>query len=230
MLVNNSARFSCISFSCKATVAHCNTARLRFGIMGFLKRFRRARSNKESSESPANQSQSNFFTIPGEIRNHIYRLVLVSNQRIHITSTPTPEPALLKTCRATRREAATIYYLENRFSIDCPNWRYSVYQNFFKKFDQHVPKSNGRCTKIIWTNTGSWTCKANLMDFLKAFHAGRVKPGFKYPISSSDESCEAIARAFEIVRTMKKRRWRVVNKALHIHLNEAVKGLDWEWD
>ena len=156
--------------------------------MGFRKLFRRHQA-KSSKVSPANQAQlpssqlqSKLLAIPGEIRNQIYRLVIVSDTKIRITSTPIPEPALLKTCQAIRREAIAVYYHENKFVVDCPDLNYSIYQEFNKKFDQHViPSSVKAITRIFLSNRGSWTCKTNLLEFLKAFHEGRITRRLQVP-------------------------------------------------
>jgi hypothetical protein len=153
-------------------VAYCDIATLVFNIMRFLKLFRRGRSKSTKGpptkqQSPPKQSQSKLLTIPGEIRNQIYRHVIVSDSKIRITNTPIPEPALLKTCSTIRRETIAIYYLENSFDIDCPNWRHSVYQEFYKIYRRHVTAAEqARVDNVFWINTGAWTCKANLLEFL----------------------------------------------------------------
>lgn len=69
---------------------------------------------------PLSQQQSPLCTLPGELRNRIYRLVLVQSSVIldvKILSTPT-EPALLATCQRIRKEALNIFYSENTFHFD----------------------------------------------------------------------------------------------------------------
>ena len=53
--------------------------------------------------------------------------------------------------------------------------------------------------------------------------------GFKYP-PNSNQSDEAIAGAFEIVRTLHKECWSVVEKVLNVYLDQVAKGRGWEWD
>lgn len=77
------------------------------------------------------QQQSKFLMLPGEIRNTIYRMCLLSDTKIKIPSMPVPEPAILSTCRQTRHESASIYYSENKFLIDFPNWDYVLYEKLF---------------------------------------------------------------------------------------------------
>ena len=57
--------------------------------------------------------------LPGEIRNSIYRLVLVSSNTIIIkASTIRRQRSVLQTCHQVREEASKIYYGENTFTID----------------------------------------------------------------------------------------------------------------
>ncbi|KAK3707637.1 hypothetical protein LTR37_011985 [Vermiconidia calcicola] len=59
--------------------------------------------------------------LPAELRNHIYRLVLVRSQKIGRTYCALlSEPALLATCRQIRTEALAIYYSENVFHLNIP--------------------------------------------------------------------------------------------------------------
>jgi hypothetical protein len=56
--------------------------------------------------------------LPGEIRNEIYRLVLLSSDVIVIeSSTVRGQRSLFQTCHQIRKEALKIYYCENTFSV-----------------------------------------------------------------------------------------------------------------
>ncbi|KAF7192407.1 hypothetical protein HII31_06439 [Pseudocercospora fuligena] len=59
-----------------------------------------------------------FFMLPGEVRNQIYREVLVDGQRVTLDRKDVFERTrLLRTCRRIRREASSIWYAENRFLV-----------------------------------------------------------------------------------------------------------------
>ncbi|KAK3653160.1 hypothetical protein LTR56_004696 [Elasticomyces elasticus] len=60
--------------------------------------------------------------LPGEMRNRIYRLVLISNSNIRINHTGPSHPPLLLTCRAIRAESFVIYWKENQFVVPIPNY------------------------------------------------------------------------------------------------------------
>ncbi|KXT07161.1 hypothetical protein AC578_2493 [Pseudocercospora eumusae] len=58
---------------------------------------------------------SPLLALPPELRNHIYREVLVHNNNIIIITKSTKPPSLLQLCREIRFEAQGIYLAENRF-------------------------------------------------------------------------------------------------------------------
>ena len=56
--------------------------------------------------------------LPAELRNEIYRLVLVDDEPLDIERNAIAErTALLKACRQTREEASEIFYAENKFRL-----------------------------------------------------------------------------------------------------------------
>ncbi len=97
--------------------------------------------------------------------------------------------------------------------------------------DQHMARRDQVADRVSWINTGQQTCKANLLEFLRAFHDARVDRGFAYPDrSGSDQDNDAIPGAFEIVKTMRKESWSVVEKVVNIYLDQIAKGkAGWEW-
>lgn len=76
-----------------------------------------------SSEEKAQQelmlesvAKSPLFDLPPEIRNTIYRYVLVKTRNIAITkSRGIPEPALLLVSKLVRSETYELFYIENKF-------------------------------------------------------------------------------------------------------------------
>ena len=65
-------------------------------------------------------------TLPGELRNPIYKLVLISPTAVDILPTQPLEPALTRTCKKIRHECRDIFWSENEFRIDI--CRYPIYR------------------------------------------------------------------------------------------------------
>ena len=151
------------------------------------------RAHKKGKKPALNQAQSKLFALPGEIRSMIYKMVLELDSNVVITSQPFPEPAILRTCKAIRREASSIFYYGNKFEIDCPNWECSTYRKYYKRLHRELGANHHVTT--YWINTGSRTSRANLIQFLRAVHEGKVWVGFQYPVNRST----GISGAFELV-------------------------------
>jgi hypothetical protein len=89
----------------------------------------------------ADAQNSLLSMLPGEIRNEIYRLVLLSSYIIVIKpSTIRGQRSLLQSCHQIRKEALKIYYCENTFSVGS---RGSSINNI-TKFLSAKDKSSGR--------------------------------------------------------------------------------------
>ncbi|KAK4610581.1 hypothetical protein CLAFUW4_14138 [Fulvia fulva] len=115
---------------------------------------------------------SRLLSLPAELRNKIYRLVLVEDSEIIIPPwgpLPAP-PGLLATNTQIRNEASSIYFQEN-------NFHFVIYESnavFFLTFRDssraqayHAQISRG----IIEPTSPSWE---NAKIWLRAFYDGRA--------------------------------------------------------
>jgi len=72
----------------------------------------------ESAATTAAPTQTApMLNIPAELRNKIYLLTLVGKVPIYGVSGKFTTPALLRTCKQIRSEAAKIYFTNNKFAI-----------------------------------------------------------------------------------------------------------------
>jgi hypothetical protein len=55
--------------------------------------------------------------LPPELRNAVYRYVVVDAEQIKVETDGIQEAPLLMTCKAIRQEAVTLYWVENEFEI-----------------------------------------------------------------------------------------------------------------
>ena len=92
------------------------------------KRFRRPRQRK----------RCHLLNLPGELRNRIYEFAVVQESELTITAKGPGQPALLSTCRKIRREAGTLYYGKNVFSLKIERYNGAAFAPFARqahKFD-----------------------------------------------------------------------------------------------
>lgn len=80
-------------------------------------------------------AESRLTKLPAELRNQVYRYVVVSEEAINITRPPIrAHTALLQVCKQMRTEATKMFYSENTFrvpeghvkSVDLTSWITSV--------------------------------------------------------------------------------------------------------
>lgn len=100
------------------------------------------------------QGDSRLLSLPGEIRNRIYRLIAIHQQPIQLSATPqiagntikfSPRiPALAVACKTTYEEIKTIFYQENTFHFT----EYSLRNEHIKTFRTRAGDSAAKLTGI----------------------------------------------------------------------------------
>jgi hypothetical protein len=174
--------------------------------------------------------RANFLTIPGELRNKIYRLALISDGKIVVAKGQFVEPRLLRTCRQIRTEATKIYYLENEWTIDYPNWEYSIAEAFVNHV-QIVQEFDFAQMKTYWRNSGSYKNRANLLELAKVLHEG--KRGLRWLCAGENPSVliSATMGVNEIAKAMKESPWDQVERVLGFYLQQVPKQTSgWSWE
>ncbi|KAK4549846.1 hypothetical protein LTR36_005147 [Oleoguttula mirabilis] len=115
---------------------------------------------------------SRFLELPGELRNRIYRLALLSDNAIPVTAQHFQEPDLLHACKQVRREAMSIFYGENEFDVLHIGFDSAVQ---IKMLEKEVKLRDEYKVPIKWfictRGPRNW---ANLLTWLKHIHRGTV--------------------------------------------------------
>jgi hypothetical protein len=190
-----------------------------------------------SQPTPATEKpkpKPHFPLLPGELRNEIYRLALVSRgsggeeeqQPIPVTKTRFTEPGLLKVSKQLRLEAATIFYAENTFSLDIPH------------YDSAVCLSWSRKTAFLWRDyrlvprrRHSGFRQANAANFavwLQRIHAGKLEPVVFESLEGKHVKWRIIGFMFRLAKELRTWPWESVEERLKTLL--VVLGeLDLRW-
>ena len=188
-----------------------------------------SKSQQKPSAVHLDKPKPELLSIPGEIRNMIYRMALLSNGRVNISKYPLPEPALLRTCRQLRQETIAIFYLENRFSVECPDWNYWNFRGLVERLRRLKSSNDISTSRIACRPNGSLVHKPNLLEFLRATYEGLVS-GLVYD-NQKKVTTTAITGAFDIARTMRGQDWSTVEKVLEVYLQEVAKArVGWQWE
>ena len=154
---------------------------------------RAARYKTLQQPTPDASQDSLFYTLPPELRNRIYHLVLVNEDYIDvaISSTVTRtilrskeairkskavinEPPLLRTCVLVASEATRLYYARNKFHCRSPKKLQSWLPNLDQKkqlmiMDLRIPGSHGMQPNTIQM----WTKLSHDLNGLLSAYTGR---------------------------------------------------------
>lgn len=141
--------------------------------------------------SNPNKSAS-LLTMPPEIRNEIYRLVLLEDQ-VTVNDTSHTTPALLSTCRQLRKEASPIFQQENKFVLDVDSFQMGLTLHHWLR---HGNPSAGFSFefrgKMNWSNLKLW---------LQKYHKHEAYSGFLIH-DEADTRVKCVSHAFKIVDEM----------------------------
>jgi hypothetical protein len=126
---------------------------------------------QQPSDPTSAATSCRLLSLPGELRNRIYRYALHSERGIEIDKVrwSIHQPPLLKTCKTIRAEALRLFYMENKISTNIHDWDPIVKY----KFQQLMAFHNVRPQQLNHYFTGGPNWK-NLMDWLQAVHQGRI--------------------------------------------------------
>ncbi|KAK5701610.1 hypothetical protein LTR97_004426 [Elasticomyces elasticus] len=138
-----------------------------------------------------------LLTLPPEMRNRIYREVLVEGDiYIHTHSRFLPiEPALMRVCRQTREEALAIYHKENSFVFD-------IDENDARNLINWCKSASRRKNSEIAFEVGHSQNWENLMAWAAAtFRRECVAPPLIYP--DGDTAVPAAVHVLEVASQLK---------------------------
>ena len=166
------------------------------------------RSKKANTSTSIKSSEPNLFTIPGELRNAIYRYVLVEDEQdeIQIDDSNHVQPALLRTNAQIREEASKIYYEENRFVVKicdlklAPQLEHWVWRRTKRPQPDMLYDGNRS-----WKNFKEW-----LRMYWRKLDVTAVDPVAEY----YDGNIVIYQQAFYLVDAMSRSSWKTVDKAL----------------
>lgn len=122
-----------------------------------------------------------LFKLPAELRNQVYRLVLVGDEVFDINSNATPplDHPLLKTCRLVRAEARKIYYEENRMIWHVHNFDVSRLVQWLDLSNAHwdlyrESNSEMHLTHKVKEHKDSWPNLLNWVDLYWQHRCRRI--------------------------------------------------------
>ncbi|KAK4549860.1 hypothetical protein LTR36_005161 [Oleoguttula mirabilis] len=164
-----------------------------------------------TSPAPPPDSKHTLLSLPPEIRNQIYRAVLIEPHSIAVREgvRPPEEPALLATCRHIRNEALGIFWKENNFEILVCDFAASFY---IKWCGVSKKTSDSR-----YNSTHTFTLSGDidwwyLKNWLRAFFEGECHC---FDAENANKDMAAAAYLFDVVAEMRDHcSWNQVDAVL----------------
>lgn len=187
-------------------------------------------SEESDPETPA---PSRFLDLPGELKNRIYRLVLVrpEGEVVDVNSTGYDRGGgLLGTCKEIRSEALKIFYYENEFSgkVHYFDISFMVKWSITLQRLRLSPKKAKLAGPI-----GQQPCWKNLLHWTKCYHQGvvhakAVSPEQLQKRGEKGLMWHLLAVMFETVRTLHKQPWKLVEKVI-LRMRPSFTAEDPKW-
>ena len=164
------------------------------------------------------EEPSPLVELPPELRNKVYRYVLLSEGPVHVGATGFMEPPLLMTAKQIRQEASSIFYKENEFDVliidydikNCIKWDRKIKAGF-RRGDFVGRVSYGG--SITYSSRRDWE---NLLGWMKAYHKGTVSCSAARPslVSSGQMENKILGGIFTIVAGMATMPWFCVEMVM----------------
>lgn len=125
------------------------------------------------SDDLSSSARPSLLGLPGELRNRIYRLVVVEDERIEMTPIDPylvldikyKLPGIIHASRQLREEARSIYFGENSFAVHIIPRQLTTYLDRLKLLDL---KNSANCQPIC---SMIWNIET-IIPWLEAYHGG----------------------------------------------------------
>lgn len=188
----------------------------------------------ESDTTALSVAWSPLFKLPPELRNYIYEFAVNLSDKYGYRKVTKeagiPEPPLLSTCKAIRKEAIGIFYANNKFRVDVHDFDPAVYHLFVRK-DKTLSSYNCRIG-ILHMDPDRHRRWGNLLRWLRQHHAGNIpRPRFGLTFMRRFSVLEMvfIETLFMITSGSRGRPWDEVRVVL-MGLHYGLRGINVGWD
>lgn len=166
-----------------------------------------------------------LLSLPGELRNRIYRYTLGSPQAIAVSSKGYERSGLLSACRQIRHEALQIFYHENAFDIAALELDSCVLAQWCAVLDKLDinPRRVTMCPSI--RQTAHWR---NLMTWIYQWHVGVIPARLTYPAYLHNAEVRLVHAMFDTAMIMQGQPWSHVKLLLDIQ-RPVLIALNPDW-
>lgn len=173
-----------------------------------------------------------LLELPAELRNKIYEYALYAKEKIAVTTSLT-EPSLLETCHMIRKEARSMWYTSNNFTINIVDLDFTLERSWTRHVKASTPNNDHKLVPITLIFQGRITSKG-ILDWCKDVHSGngcilvRSENPRKYAARQWEEAYALMVASHVIVRTHRRSSWETCQEALEaLHFAVAATKPSW---
>ena len=175
-----------------------------------------------------------FFRLPGELRNKIYRYVILEDTVIHVSNTGYQRSGFLAASKQIRDETIKIFYHENQFLVAASAHCSDTLLRFTcvrQELQLHCGPGLGKPILINVHDGPNWR---NLMIWLQRCHSCELTTGYPPPgeIPRATRSYArqiAVAALFAITRQLRDLPWAHVKEIL-LEQRPILVNTDARWE
>ncbi|KAK4613692.1 hypothetical protein CLAFUW4_09170 [Fulvia fulva] len=180
-------------------------------------------------------SKCHLLELPAELRNRIYRYSLLEDRQSGIDIYPQTfaQPPLIRTCNQIRAEASSIYYSENTFYVDAPDFDHRLLAAFYTQI-QYVLKHGVYIGARIHVDNRDATSWSNLVAYIKTYFDGKPLPAIDCGPQCATNSCGAAHHIFKVAKLKVVEgscSWEELKSTMEIMKDMAEEQADgrWKW-
>jgi len=167
-------------------------------------------------------ADSRLLNLPPKMRNRIYRLVLLRQEKVQIT-----EPPLLYSCKAIRRQALSIFYMESQFKVCARDYDLTTALRWAGRRRHLREQSQINIKRTFYAKVGGSPNWSNLLRGAQAIHNGTLHAqapiGQKYRVDAG-----IIHAVMAVAAALRDLPWHRV-EALLEHHHQALIEYDGRW-
>ncbi|KAK3723666.1 hypothetical protein LTR37_001547 [Vermiconidia calcicola] len=182
------------------------------------------------------RTKPHLLAIPAEIRNAIFKDVVIQSHSIQIDTRPTKVPGLLGVCKQIRDETIKSFYTLNNFEIQLFSYNMSAVMptlQLWHKYNAPMTTGDDQCPQrfitnidIVHTGRANWN---NFVEWCRLIHAKCVIRYGKPILPGTSTERMMIICLHDMVDDERSRPWCEVEKSVQ-NFRDLLTGENPDWE
>lgn len=180
-------------------------------------------------------AESRLLRLPAELRNEIYRYTVIDDSAIIIDVHGFREPHLFMACKEVRKEAAPIFYAENKFQIDIEDYGIAILHSFHNIILPAVHRGEAHISvfrRFAIASTSTTPNWSNVLELLREYHSARISTRYMRPSNMPEDEpldTSILGGMFAMIDRMKENPWPEVEEVV-MEFRVILAKIDARWN